>query len=209
MVGGSSVAIHSGDPDERRMTHRRRRKIPQCVVIGALPLDSSDAEPLRREPAGERIARPGTGPAQLLVLGEVEADLCLVRIQLECGEPERREVRRVVDLDHRPGRPVHEIQRQQKVLAGGVQHREISLEPQEDLLEHLERCRHRAHERRVPPRLGNALEADMALFAQPVERRAAKIDPVLRRRFREGRVDVAGRHRAIVASKRGRPQGGR
>ena len=191
------------------MAHRRRREIPQCVVVGALPLDSSEAEPLRREPAGEHIARRGTGPAQLLVLGEVEADRGLVRIQLERGEPERREVRRVVDLDHRPGRPVHKIQRQQEVLAGGVQYREISLEPRKDAVEHLERLGHGAHERGVPPRLGNALEADVALFAQPVERRTAEIDPVLRRRFREGRVDVAGRHRAIVASKRGRPRGWR
>ena len=178
-------------------------------MVGALRLDAAEAETFRREPAGEPVAPRAPGPAEIPVLFEVEAERSALRIELERGEAERREVRRVVDLDHGPRRPVHQVDRQQEVLAGGVQHREIALEPHKDALEHLERSGHRPDERRVPPRLCDPFETDMALLAQPVERPALQNDPVLRRRGREGRVDAAGRHGAIVASKRWQPRGWR
>ena len=102
-----------------------------------------------------------------------------------------------------------ELHGQQEVLAGSLERREIALEPRIDPGEHLERGGHGLGERRVPPGLRNALEPDVALFAQPVERGAAEDNPVLRRRVRERRLDVAGNHEAIVAPKRGQPLGWR
>ena len=103
-------------------------------------------------------------------------------------------MRRPVDLDHRAGRRVHEIDGEQQVLARRVQHRDVALEPGVDRAEHLERRRHRRDERRVAPGLRDALEPDVALLAQPVERPALERDAVLRRRLRERGVRVVGRH---------------
>lgn len=178
-------------------------------MVGALPLDASEAEPLRGEPTGEPVARRAPGAAQLLVSVKVEAELGPVRIQVERGEAERREVSCIVDLDHCSRRPMDELNGQQEVLAGSLERREIALEPRIDPGEHLERGGHGLGERRVPPGLRNALEPDVALFAQPVERGAAEDNPVLRRRVRERRMDVAGNHEAIVAPKRGQPLGWR
>ena len=57
---------------------------------------------------------------------------------------------------------------------------DVALEPGVDRREHLERRGHRRHEGRVAPRLGDPLEPDVALLAQPVERgRGLEHDAVL------------------------------
>ena len=66
----------------------------------------------------------------------------------------------------------HELDRQQQVLARCAEHFAVALEPGVDRREHLDRRAHGSDERRVAPRLGYALEPDVALLAQPVERLA-------------------------------------
>ena len=93
-----------------------------------------------------------------------------------------------------PGRRVHELDGQQQVLARRVQDRDVALEPRVDRGELLQRRLHRLDDRRVAARLGDALEADVALLAQPVERLPGEHDPVLGRRLRERRVNIARPH---------------
>ena len=85
---------------------------------------------------------------------------------------------------------MHEVDRQKQVCTRRLEHRDVALQAGVDRAEHLERRRHRRDERRVAPRLGDPLEADVPLLAQPVERLAPELDPVLRRRLRKGGVDV-------------------
>ena len=105
----------------------------------------------------------------------------------------------LVDRDHGAGWPVHQIDGEQQVLAGRLQHRDVAVQPGEDGGERLERRGHRHDERRIAPGLRDTLQPDVTLFAQPVERLAPEHDPVLCRRLGESRLDVAGNHDAIVS----------
>ena len=100
-------------------------------------------------------------------------------------------MRRLVDLDQRSRLRVHEVDRQQQAGAGRLQHRDVALEAGVDRLEDLERCLHRLDERAIASSLGDALEADVTLLAQPVERPALEHDPVVGRGLREGEMCVA------------------
>ena len=60
-----------------------------------------------------------------------------------------------------------------------MEHGDVAAEPPVDRSERNERRFHRLDEGRVAPRLRDALEPDVALLAQPVERAARQHDPVL------------------------------
>ena len=111
------------------------------------------------------------------MLVEVEPDGGIGGIELEGGQTERGEVRRLVDLDEGSCRLVQEVDREQQVLARGPQDREVAFEPGVDRAEPLDRRRHRLGESRIAPELRDALEADMALLTKPVERPAFEHDP--------------------------------
>src|SRR5664279_4759167 len=198
------VAVHGRDPDDGRVAHRRNGEIEERVVVCPLPLHAAEAEALRREAACETVGRRAPAAAQLLVLVEVEPDGDVVGIELERSQAERREVRRLVDLDHRSRRLVHELDGKQQVLACRVQDRDVALEARVDRGEGLERGCHRRDERRITPRLRDALEPDVTLLAEPVERPAPERDPVRGRRLREAQVDTAhlGRPRHVQSDSR-------
>ncbi len=107
---------------------------------------------------------------------------------------------RLVDLDHRAGGRVHEIDRQQQVLARRVQHRDVALQPRVDHREHVERRRDGGDERRVAASLGDALESDVALLAEPVEGLILQLDAILRGRLRERGSHVIECHGAWYAA---------
>jgi hypothetical protein len=100
-----------------RVAHRRRREVAQRVVVGALARHAAEAEPLRGQPAADRVGAPAALAAQRLVLLDVEADGRVRRVQLERGEPERGEVLGAVQRDHGAGRRVEQVDGQQQVLA--------------------------------------------------------------------------------------------
>ena len=194
-IGGGPIAVHGRDPNERRVAHGRSGEVTQRIVVRALPLHAAESEALGGEAVLERVGPRAPGAAQLLVLVEVEPHGYIGGIKLEGGQTERGEVRRLVDLDQGSCRLVHEVDREQQVLARGVQDRDVAFEPSVDRAELLDRRRHRLDECRIAPELRDALEPDVALLAQPVERRAPEHDPVLGRSLRESRLSVAGRHR--------------
>ena len=107
---------------------------------------------------------------QLPVLVEIEPHRLVVAVQVERRQPEAREMRSVIDLDHRPGRLVQEVDGKQEVLTSCMENRNVTLETSVDVAEDLERCRHGRDERGVPSGLRDAFEPDVPLLAQPVER---------------------------------------
>src|SRR5579862_8593303 len=81
-----------------------------------------------------------------------------------------------------------------------MEDRHVALQAGVDRRELFERCRHRADQSRIAPRLRDAFEPDVPLLAQPVERPTPEYDPVAgERRLRESRLNVAGGHPTIVA----------
>ncbi len=177
------------------MAHRRRREVAQRVVVGALALDAAEAEALRGQAPREAVRARAPGSAQLAVLVEVESEGLVGPVELEGGETERCEVHRLVDLDHGSRRLVHEVDREQQVLARRRQDRDVTSETGVDRGKLLERGGHRRDERRITPQLGDPLEPDVALLAQPVERPAdSQHDSVLCRRLCESQVSVTRRH---------------
>ena len=195
-VRGGAVAVQRRDPHERRMAHRRRREVDAARRgrrARAARRRSRSPSPAGRGRGG-RSARTRRGRAPYSL--EVEADRRAGGVELERGEAERREVRRAVDLDDRSGRLVHEVDGQQQVLARRrAAPRGRPRAARRSRASASQRRRHRRDERRVAARLGDALEPDVALLAQPVERLPGEDDPVFGRRLREGRANIARRHR--------------
>jgi molybdenum cofactor cytidylyltransferase len=176
------------------VTHGRDGQIEQCVVVGTFALHAPEAEPLRGQAPGKIVGRRAPRAAELYVLRDVETERRIRAVQRERCEAERGEVRRLVDLDHGARRLVHELDGKQEVLAGRLEDRDVAAQPRVDRTELLECFRHRPDERRIAPRLRDAFEADMPLFAQPVERLAPEDDPVGGRRLRESHLNVARCH---------------
>src|SRR5215211_4720520 len=168
-VGGCAVAVHGSDPNDRRMTH------------GGMA-------------AAEAVRPRAPGTAKSLVLVEVEPQGRIGGIELEGRQPERGEVRRLVDLDHGSGLLVNELDREEQVLARRAQHREVALKACVDRAEGLECSAHRPDQRRISPALRHAFEPDVALLAQPIERLTPERDPVLCRDLCERLLNAAGRH---------------
>ena len=206
-VGRCPVAVHGRDPDDRRVAHRRVRRGRAARRGRPAP-----AAPRRsRSPwRPGRVSRPSVLEHQArhssLCSSRSNPTAAVGRIELEGGQAERGEVRRLVDLDHGSGRLVHELDREQQVLARRVQDRDVAAEAGVDRRERLERRRHRPDERRIAPRLRDAFEPDVALLAQPVERLAPEHDPVLGRRLRESRLSVAGRHQRMLVRRLEQPE---
>ena len=180
------------------MAHGRRGDVTQRVVVRPFLLHAAESEAFRRESAFEAVGLRAPSAAELLVLVEVERHGHIVGIELQRRQAERGEVKRLVDLDHRSRRLVDQVDRQQQVLARGVQHRDVAPEACVDPAEPFERRRHRSDECRVAPQLRDTFEPDVTLLAQPVERVAPEHDAVLCSRLRESQLDVAGRHRPIL-----------
>ena len=113
------------------------------------------------------------------MLLEVEPERRVRRVELERGQPERREVRRAVDLDHGAGRAVHEVEREQQVLARRVQHRDVALEARVDRREHARAPpspARRAPDRAAPSRRARA-RRDPARTASRTTRSRARSRP--------------------------------
>ena len=102
------------------MAHGRSGEVTQRIVVRALPLHPAESKALGGEAVLERVGPRAPGAAQLLVLVEVEPQGYIGGIELEGGQTERGEVRRLVDLDQGSCRLVHEVDREQQVLARGV-----------------------------------------------------------------------------------------
>ena len=78
-VRGVAVSVHGRDPDDRRVTHRRRGEVPQRVVVRALPLHAAEAEALGGEAALEAVGAGAPRAAELLVLVEIERNRASAR----------------------------------------------------------------------------------------------------------------------------------
>ena len=127
-VGGGAVAVERGDPDERRMAHRRRRQVEQRVVVGPLALHAAEAEALRRQAArrARRCARTTRGRARgtrraskpSAASGGYSSS-AVSRNDVKCGGPST-----AITV---PRRRVHQVDRQQQVLARRAQHRDVAL----------------------------------------------------------------------------------
>ena len=148
-VGGRPIAVDRRDPNERRVAHGRGGEVTQRIVVGPFPLHAAESEALGGQAALEAVGPGAPGAAQLLVLVEVEPHGRIGGIELEGGQPERGEVRRLVDLDQGSCRRVHQIDGEQQVLARRVEDRDVALEASVDRVELLERRGHRPDERRV------------------------------------------------------------
>jgi len=196
-VGGGSVAVDRGDPNDRRVAHRRGSQIQKRIVVGPLPLHAAEAEALGGEAARDAVGAVAPEAAELLGLVEIESHRRVFGIELERAEAERGEVGGLVHLDHGSGRLMHELDGEQQVLARGVQHRDIPFEARVDRAEELEGRGDRLDERRVAPGLRDAFEPNVTLLAEPVERLVPKRDPIRRRGLRKSLLNLA-RHRWIV-----------
>ena len=159
------------------MTHGRGGKVTQCIVIRTLSLHPAESEALGRQAAVEAVGPRAPRSAQLLVLLDIEPDVCISGIELERCQPERGEMPRLVDLDHGSRRLVHQLDREQQVLARRLEHRDVAVEAGVDRAEVLDRGGDRPDESRIAPRFRHSLEPDVALLAQPVERRTASTIP--------------------------------
>ncbi len=164
----------------------------RCTPPNPKPLAAS---PRSRPSVFEHQARHSS-----LCSSTVEPDVRISGIELERCQPERGEVRRLVDLDHGSRRLVHQLDGKQQVLSRRVEHRDVALEAGVDRAESIDRRGHRPDERRIAPRLRDSLEPHVALFAQPVERRGGEHDPVLGRRPGESLRNVIRRHRRMLAT---------
>ena len=116
----------SGPPADGPWPARRGRAARRGRRARAAP---AEAEALGRQPArrGGRCGGRARGTARRTP--RVEAERGVGAVELQRGQAERGEVRGAVDLDHGAGGGVDEVERQEQVLARGVQHRDVAAQP--------------------------------------------------------------------------------
>ena len=184
------------------MAHRRRRQIAQRVVVGALPLDAAEAEPLRGEPAGEPVARARTRPgrAPCTVRGRSPAR---PRPGYSSSAARRNDVKCAASstsITVPVGRCTSST--------GSRRFSRAACSTERSPLSRAEDAARAPRAPRSPGRTSAGSRRALATRSRPTwpcshsqsNDALLENDPVLRRRRREGRVDAAGRHGAIVAS---------
>ena len=175
-----------------RRRPRRRRRPPRSGPAAGGPSPASPGRAARRGRRARAARRRSRTPSRAgrararrssratsrqssRVLVDVEAERRAGRVEVERGQPRRGEVLGPVDLDHRArsararGRPAGAGSRARRASTETSPRRRAQI-----AREHLERRHHGRDERRVAPGLGDPLEPDVALLAQPVERPRAR-----------------------------------